>query len=111
MTDSSNQHIDNFLRYCQRKNLLYKLPGLVRRLERLAARERDQQTLKLSSAQPLTPSNESAIRRLVGAPTDVAVETELVPALIGGFVAEFNNYVYDGSAARQVARLQETLID
>ena len=72
-------------------------------------------TVKVTSATELTEASLAAITRgLIDSgktETNVDIETEVDPALIGGFVLEFGGRVYDASVKHKLAEIRKTLVE
>ena len=82
------------------------LPEVVREFERQYRVENGISTVKLTTAQPLASGELEAIKAklLASDSTEQSVEIETVvnPELIGGFVLEYNNQLYDASVAHKL---------
>lgn len=70
-------------------------------------------TVKVTSAASLTEAELTAIKQqlVAGGKTEaqVEVDTEVKPALIGGFVLEFNGKVYDASVAHKLNEIRKEI--
>lgn len=85
-------------------------------LEAFRARLREQQRVleaEVTTAIPLDPDQEAALRQRLGAATarQVTLTTKVDPELIGGVVARIGSTVYDGSLATQLAKLKGRLAE
>lgn len=102
--------VDKIVRYLKRKNLLYTLPNVLKHLERHADNRTDNY-IALTVSEDVSAETENKIRDFIGVKSSVPIEKKINPAIIGGFIAEHNNFVYDGSIDRQLKRLRETLLE
>ena len=68
---------------------------------------------QVTTAQPLSPEQDAALReRLAGAGAGDVRMTKLVdPEILGGVVARIGSTVYDGSIARHLERMRQTLLE
>lgn len=71
--------------------------------------------VKLTTAEPLSPEALAGIKaKLVGSSTTddkVDISVEVDPALIGGFILEFEDNVYDASVANKLEELKKGFRD
>lgn len=67
----------------------------------------------VTTAAPLTPERETALRESFSHVTgkDVHVEVEVDPTLIGGLVARIGSTVYDGSIRMQLQKMKRQLVE
>ncbi len=67
---------------------------------------------KVKTAQPLTAAQESRLARALAARagSQVELEVEVDPALVGGLVAQLGDTVYDGSLRTQLVQLRSALL-
>lgn len=101
--------LDQFLKFVQHKNMLYRLPTVIRRLEQMAKLKHHETRIRLRVPERISEAAESDIRKFIGAGGEVGIEQVIDSALTGGFVAEYDNVLYDGSVDRQLRKLQELL--
>ena len=68
-------------------------------------------TVKLTTAAPVTEASLAAIKtQLQGSnktASNIEIETAVNPELIGGFVIEFDDKLYDASVAHKLAQLKK----
>lgn len=102
--------VEKFLKYADRKNLLYKIPNVLKHLERMVEARKDT-FVSLTTATKISLATEAKIKKFIGVEEQTPVETRLDPGLIGGFIAEHDNYIYDGSLNRQLKILEEVLLE
>ena len=71
-------------------------------------------TVTVTSAQPLTDENLTAIKQQLTAAgkTEASVDliTKVDPAIIGGFILEFDGQVYDASVAHKLNQIKKELV-
>lgn len=97
-----------FLDMMEEQGLLALLPNVVTHLEFLQQQHRQQHTLTISVARPQSKALIKELTTAIGTQGAVVVEED--PALIGGFVAYYNNKVYDGRVATQLRRAEQVLL-
>lgn len=70
-------------------------------------------TVKVTSAAPLSAESLAGIRQqlIAGGKTQATIEihTAINPALLGGFILEFDGQVYDASVAHKLSEIKKTL--
>lgn len=96
--------------YTRAHNLTHLVPGVLAHLSRIAVREGQAGTLVVASTHTVSKELLETIRTYVGASSVAPLKTRIDSKVIGGFVAEYNNTVYDGSIARQLEKLHASLI-
>ena len=85
------------------------LAGMVKELKAQVHRQERRVDAEVTTAVPLTEEQVARLRDALSQATgqQVTLATRLDPAIIGGAVTRVGSVVYDGSLARQLARLQE----
>ena len=101
--------VEKFWVYAKHKNLIYKLPNVLRHLERKADARKDT-FVALAVSHDVSTETENKIRKFMGVSEAVPIEKKVDPKLMGGFIAEHNNLIYDGSLDRQLKKLKEVLL-
>ncbi|MCY4506746.1 MAG: F0F1 ATP synthase subunit delta, partial [Acidobacteria bacterium] len=68
---------------------------------------------KVTTAEPLSPEQDAAVReRLAAAGAgDVRMTKVVDPDILGGVVTRIGSTVYDGSIARHLERMRQSLLD
>jgi len=79
---------------------------------RLADETAGKKKARVKSAQPLSTEQQTRLARALSlrAGTNVELELEVDPALVGGLVAQIGDTVYDGSLRTQLTQLRSTLL-
>jgi F-type H+-transporting ATPase subunit delta len=79
---------------------------------RLADEAAGKKKVRVKSAQPLSAEQQARLARALStrAGTNVELEVEIDPALVGGLVAQIGDTVYDGSLRTQLTQLRSTLL-
>jgi F-type H+-transporting ATPase subunit delta len=100
--------VRNFVAVVARNRRLFALEGMIRTYRDLVARHRGEVTAEVISATPLSEAQraavEQALRRAVG--SNVAVDAQVDPALIGGMVVRVGSRMVDSSLRSKLQRLQ-----
>ncbi|MDX1536046.1 MAG: F0F1 ATP synthase subunit delta [Candidatus Spechtbacterales bacterium] len=99
-----------FWRYADSSNLLYVVPNVIRHLELLNERKKKEKTLFIKTAFPVSEETKKEIERFLHVDENVESDVELDTELIGGFVAKYNNAIYDASIKTQINTLRKKLI-
>jgi len=100
-----------FFRICINKGREPQLPEIATEFLEQYKQMQSITTVKVTSAQPLSQASLEAIRQklqLSGDTNDtVEVETAIDPNLIGGFVVEFGDKLYDASVSHKLELLKK----
>ena len=87
---------------------LFSLEAIISAFKQQLAKSRGELTAVVSTAQPLSDAQKSALdaslRRAVG--VKVAVETKVEPGLLGGMVVRIGSRMFDSSLRSKLQRLQ-----
>lgn len=108
--DEGKKAMDAFLSLCREKRLLFLLPGVIRHLSRYGREEEESNTLNIRSAGKLSPETAEKIRQAVGF-FEGKEEERQDESVIGGFVAEYKNRVFDCSVKNNLHLLKNKLTD
>lgn len=94
-----------------RKNRENVLPEIAREFVHQYKVIKHVTTVIVKTATPLTKESEEAIRQKIlnsnATEKNLEIVTEVDPSLIGGFVLEFENKLYDASVAHQLEELKK----
>jgi F-type H+-transporting ATPase subunit delta len=101
----------NFLALVAQKRRLALLPEIVSAYRALVDEAAGRARARVRSAVPLTDTQRAAIRERLGRRLGrtVLLETEVDPSLIGGFVAEVGQRLWDASLVGQLRRVRERI--
>lgn len=68
---------------------------------------------EVTTAQPLSPAQDAEVRQRLAAAGagDVRITTLVDPDILGGVVTRIGSTVYDGSVARHLERMRQTLLE
>lgn len=88
------------------------LTGIIKELKALVHREERRVDAEITTAMPLDDAQIARVREALSQTTgqQVALSTRVDPAVIGGAVTRVGSVVYDGSLARQLARMKEQFV-
>jgi len=67
------------------------------------------ETIIIRSRYPLDREDISGIKKLISPKKEAPIKEIIDKSVIGGFIAEYNGTIYDGSLAKQVERLEKSL--
>lgn len=107
---------EEFLKFCAEKNLLSLLPAVIKHLEVLHARAADKDKIKLTVGHDLQKSVVDNIKDFIEADVGTGlkpVRTDIVEdeSMLGGFRAEYQHKIYDGSVKMQLARARGKMLN
>jgi len=106
--------VGNLVRLLADHDRLGILADVARAFDALIDRELDRTRVRITSATPLSPGDESelgALARGIVGHGEVVVSTDIDPSLVGGVVLGIGGTIYDGSLRTQLARLSHEMAD
>jgi F-type H+-transporting ATPase subunit delta len=89
-----------------------QLEGIAEAFRELVDTEQGRARARVRTAVPLTPEERQALQQRLGRKLggkQVSLDEVVDQRLLGGFVAEVDSYIVDGSLDGQLARLKERL--
>lgn len=100
------------LRLLAEQHQIAGLAPLTRELKTLVHRQERRVDAEVTTAMPLTEAQLSQLRDALSQATgqQVTLSSRVDPAVIGGAVTRVGSVVYDGSLARQLARMKEQFV-
>ena len=104
-----NTAVAKFMNFLQKNNLIYFLPQILVYLQQESPKPKNQNTVKISASFKIQDILEVKIKKLTGADSKVKTDFLLDKDLIGGFKAEYDDIIYDGSLKNQLNKLKEKL--
>ncbi len=101
----------SFLGVLARNRRLAQLPGVIRAFDLLAARHRGEITAEVTSARPLEADQVEALRTNLRSRfgSDIAVDLNVDPAILGGLVVKVGSRMIDGSIRTKLGRLAQAM--
>ena len=100
--------VRNFVGVVAGNRRLFALEGMIGAYRALVARHRGEVTAEVISAAPLSDTQraavEQALKQAIG--SNVAIDTDVDPALIGGMVVRVGSRMVDSSLRTKIQRLQ-----
>lgn len=101
--------VNEFIKYLEEKNLLGIMSGVVKHLETYQAAELATTQVKLRVAHEPAKALITEIKKHINAP-DAEVVTTIDESLVGGFQAEYQYKIYDGSVSYQLQQAKKVLL-
>jgi len=103
--------VANFIRLAARNRRLFATPDMIVAFRRFLAEHRGEATAEVTSAEPLSPAHEAALREALGASTGktVRIHSKVDPALIGGLVVKIGSRMIDTSLRTKLNSLRIAL--
>jgi|GEM_PF-714376 len=108
--DKEGEVVQEFIKYLEEKNLIGLLPSVVKNLEYLQARIEAQDNIKLTVNQQLPAELVKKIKNFVGQ-TNADIEIVKDSNILGGFIAEYQNKIYDSSVSGQLNQVKKNLLN
>jgi F0F1-type ATP synthase delta subunit len=104
----TDQFINAFITYVEEKGMEYLLPGVLNHLEILDKKYSQENDLKITFATEPTDQSVKTVTDYMSASTipEVVVDKNI----LGGFLAEYNGWSVDGSAATYIKNLKQDLL-
>ena len=100
--------VGNLIKVAASNRRLFVVPDVTTAFRRLAAKHRGEISAAVTSAEPLTEKHIAALKDALKASLgkDVALETKVDPALIGGLIVRVGSRMLDGSLRTKLNSLK-----
>jgi F-type H+-transporting ATPase subunit delta len=100
--------VANFVKVLTANRRLFILPDAIAAFLQMAARQRGELSAEVTSAEPLTDGQLASLRDALKASLgkDVALATQVDPALIGGLIVKVGSRMIDGSLRTKLNSLK-----
>ncbi len=98
----------NFIRVVAGNRRLFAMPDIIAAFSRLMAAHRGEVAAEVTSAEPLSEAHLAALKEALKASIgkDVALQTAVDPALIGGLIVKVGSRMIDGSLRTKLNSLK-----
>jgi F0F1-type ATP synthase delta subunit len=97
--------VDRFVSYCEKRKLTHLLPMVVKHMEYFEEKEKQRNTVIITSKHPLSETELKKIIAVSGSPKDARVYTNLDDKILGGFKAQYDYRMYDASVRTAISKL------
>jgi F-type H+-transporting ATPase subunit delta len=100
--------VANFIKVTAANRRLFIVPDAITAFQRLAARQRGETAGEVTSAEPLTDAQLTALKAALKSALgkDVALQTNVDPSLIGGLIVKVGSRMIDGSLRTKLNSLK-----
>lgn len=110
--ENADKIIDWFISFCREKNLVYLLPNVLKYLEREIPKEEERKTLIIRSKNDLSAETIRKIKKI----SDFREKEHKVKpvkdhVILGGFIAHYQDKVFDASVNNNLSLLKNKLIN
>ena len=85
----------------------YQLPQILKIVEKKAQEEREKNTLYITLSDEMDIVDK--IKQVVGVNKEVLTEISIDKSLKGGFIAQYNGKLYNGSISKQLQKIREKI--
>lgn len=85
----------------------YQLPQILKIVEKKAQEEREKNTLYITLSDEMDIVDK--IKQVVGVNKEVPTEISIDKSLKGGFIAQYNGKLYNGSISKQLQKIREKI--
>ena len=111
LPSGARSDVKNFLYLLLREGHLGILSEVIVDLTRLATKGPEAQVARITSAVPLTPEEEQALRQRIHGRfgSDVDLDFRVDPSVLGGVIVQVGDKIIDGSLAAKLNALHERL--
>jgi len=107
--DNKEKIISQFINFLKDKNIVYLLDSIIKYFKREALESEEKQTLRIRVKNSFSKEIINKIKKVVKADKDVNVDFQKDKEIIGGFIAEYDNKIYDTSINYQLGQLKKQL--
>ena len=100
--------VGNLIKVAATNRRLFVVPDVITAFRRLVAKHRGEVSAEVTSAEPLSAKHVAALKEALKASLgkDVALETKVDPALIGGLIVKVGSRMLDGSLRTKLNSLK-----
>ncbi|SDB05058.1 F0F1 ATP synthase subunit delta [Bauldia litoralis] len=100
--------VANFFQLVAKNRRLFAVPGIITAFRRMMAAHRGETTAEVTSAEPLTDAQVSALKAALkdSLGKDVALDARVDPALIGGLIVKVGSRMIDSSLRTKLSSLK-----
>ncbi|MDD4995972.1 MAG: F0F1 ATP synthase subunit delta [Patescibacteria group bacterium] len=106
-----NEIADQFILFCHQKNLDYLLPNILKYLEKKIAEEKEEKTLSIKIKNNLSSSMIEKIKKISGFNKNDKIKIIKDQKILGGFIAQYQNKIFDASVNHNLSLLKNKLIN
>ncbi len=107
--DKQAQIATNFVDFCQQKNLLGLLPHVQKKLNTIYSKNTEKQKTKITLAHKADQKITEKIQNYINKKNNNQPTVNIDEKILGGFILEQNNLIYDSSLKQQLNTLKNKL--
>ncbi|MGB0757252.1 MAG: F0F1 ATP synthase subunit delta [Patescibacteria group bacterium] len=101
--------VSTFLQFMEEKNMIALLPNVVKHFEALQQADKQKEMLSITVSQEHAKTVYDSISSYVEA-GKAEVDVQVDDSIMGGFIALYNNTVYDASVKNSLAHIKKSLL-
>ncbi len=107
-----DEAVDRFVSFCREKNLIYLLPNVLKYLEKEIPKEEKKMTLIIRSKDDLSAETIRKIKKISNfQEKEYKVKAVEDGGILGGFIAYYQDKVFDASVNNNLSLLKNKLIN
>lgn len=107
--DNKEKIISQFINFLKNKNIVYLFDSIIKYFKKEALESEEKQTLRIRAKNSFSEEIINKIKKVVKADKNVNVDFQKDKEIIGGFIAEYDNKIYDTSINYQLGQLKKQL--
>ncbi|MBU4370120.1 F0F1 ATP synthase subunit delta [Patescibacteria group bacterium] len=107
--DNKEKIISQFINFLKNKNIVYLFDSIIKYFKKEALESEEKQTLRIRAKNSFSKEIINKIKKVVKADKNVNVDFQKDKEIIGGFIAEYDNKIYDTSINYQLGQLKKQL--
>lgn len=101
--------VKQFISYLEEKHLIGLLPSVVSHMKRKEQEQKLQESVQITVAHDIDKKLIEHLKKYVGADKDTEVVVTVDAEVEGGFVATYNNKIFDGTVQSQLSKAEQLL--
>lgn len=107
--DNKEKIISQFINFLKNKNIVYLFDSIIKYFKKEALESEEKQMLRIRAKNSFSEEIINKIKKVVKADKNVNVDFQKDKEIIGGFIAEYDNKIYDTSINYQLGQLKKQL--
>jgi len=107
--DGNTKGVKKFMNFVNSRRLNHLLPDVIKFLERLSRQEKETRSINITTAREIDEDTILSIKKYIKAEGEI--EHVVDSSIIGGFIAETEDILYDASIRNSLNRLRKQLVN
>ncbi len=105
----TKQTTKNFIDFLKDNRKMYQLSSIIQLLERKAQKQKRENRLQITLFKSVSQKSIQEIKKFIGAPDKSNIDININKEIKGGFIAYYQESVFNASVGNQFTKLKNTL--